>query len=67
MKTLKLIGSELLGMFVGDNKLALMTLAVVAVAAGLALALHAPALGGLALTIGCAGVLIESVWRAARR
>ena len=66
MKTFKLIAAELLAMFVGDNQLALTTLALVAIAAALALALHAPALAGVVLTLGCAGVLIESVWRAAR-
>ena len=68
MTTLALIGQELLGMFVGDNKLALYVLAVVALAATLAFGLGASgAVIGAMLTLGCAGVLAESVLRAGRR
>ena len=68
MTTLALIGKELLGMFVGDNRLALYVLAVVAMAAALAFGLSASgALTGAVLTLGCAGVLAESVLRAGRR
>ena len=68
MNTLRLIGKELIGMFVGDNKLALYVLAIVALAAVCALALHASELvTGAVLVSGCAGVLAESVLRAARR
>jgi hypothetical protein len=67
MNTLALIGKELLGMFVGDNKLALYVLAVVALAAVCAFALHAGALAtGAVLALGCAAVLVESVLRAGR-
>ena len=67
MNVLRLFGKELLGMFVGDNKLALFVLAVVALAAVCALALHANGLiTGAVLALGCAGVLIESVLRAGR-
>ena len=64
MKTLKLIGAELLGMFVGDNKLALFVLAVVALAA---LCAQIPLVAGVVLLLGCLGVLTESVLRAARK
>ena len=68
MRTLTLIARELLGMFVGDNKLALYVLAVVAVAALSALALHLNALAaGALLLLGCLAVLVESVLRAARK
>ena len=67
MNTLALIGKELWGMFVGDNKLALYVLAVVVLAALSALGLHASGLvTGAVLVIGCAGVLVESVLRAGR-
>ena len=68
MTTLALIGKELLGMFVGDNRLALYVLAVVALAAALAFGLGAGgAWTGAVLTLGCVGVLAESVLRAGRR
>ena len=68
MRTLTLIARELLGMFVGDNKLALYVLAVVAVAALSALALPPGELAaGALLLLGCLAVLVESVLRAARK
>jgi hypothetical protein len=67
MNVLRLIGKELIGMFVGDNKLALYVLAVVALAAVCAQVLNTSGLvTGMMLALGCAAVLIESVLRAAR-
>ena len=68
MNTLRLIGKELIGMFVGDNKLALYVLAVVALAVLCATVLHLNALAaGALLLLGCLAVLVESVLRAARK
>ena len=65
MSMLSLIARELLGMFVGDNKLALYILAVVALAALCATVLHLNALAaGALLLLGCLAVLVESVLRA---
>ena len=68
MRTLTLVARELLGMFVGDNKLALYILAVVALAALCATVLHLDArAAGALLLLGCLAVLLESVLRAARK
>ena len=67
MTTLKLIGHELWGMFVGDNKLAIYVLVVVALAAASAFILQAGgAVTGAILVLGCTAVLVESVLRAGR-
>ncbi|MBV1700339.1 MAG: hypothetical protein KGQ46_00795 [Hyphomicrobiales bacterium] len=63
MKLLKAVLSEIFGLFVDDDRLALGVLAMVA---SLALALKTglvPALAGPFLLIGCALLLIENVWR----
>lgn len=67
MNLLALIGKELLGLFVSDNKLALYALAVVAAAAVCAFGLNADAMvTGSLLALGSGGVLAESVLRAGR-
>jgi len=68
MTALAMILRELAGLFVDDGALALAILAIVAVAAVISLALpDAPLLAGAVLTVGCPGVLLLNVMRAARR
>ena len=59
---------ELWSMFVGDRRLTLLVLGVVALAAIVAMAAHAPAVvaAGL-LLVGAVAVLADSVFQAARR
>jgi hypothetical protein len=67
MTTLAMTLRELAGLFVDDGALALEILAIVAVAAGIVLALpDAPLLAGAVLAFGCPGVLLLNVMRAAR-
>ncbi|MGN6098703.1 MAG: hypothetical protein ACTHP8_21015 [Bosea sp. (in: a-proteobacteria)] len=62
MRVLRLIFSELYGMFVDDEFLALSILGVVMVAAIVTSLFHASSIGtGFILVIGCAGVLTSSV------
>lgn len=68
MHVLRLILSELYGMFVDDEFLALSILGVVIAAAIVATMFHASSLGtGLVLVIGCVGVLTSSVLQGARK
>ena len=68
MSALRPILAELVGLFVDDGSLALAAILLVAVTAALsALALLPPVLIGALLAIGCVAILIESVFRAARR
>lgn len=64
MNIAKLIFSEVVGLFIDDEFLAIAILIVVGLAALLAFWLHAPALvvGGV-LLLGCIGVLVSSVVR----
>jgi hypothetical protein len=68
MKILSLILSEIVGMFVDDEFLALAILAVVAAAAAFAfLAEAAQLVTGVVLLIGCVAVLLASCVRAVQK
>lgn len=65
MSTFNLILRELIGLFIGDQFLAIAILAVVAISVGLAFVANAPPLvTGTTLLIGCIAVLARSVLRA---
>jgi hypothetical protein len=67
MTMLKQIFAELIGMFVGDARLTLAVLAIVAgVAALIKIAGIDPLGAGVILLVGCLGLLIENVHRSAR-
>ncbi len=67
MTMLKEIAAELIGMFMGDARLTLAVLAVVASAATLINLAGVDPLGaGAILLVGCLGLLIENVHRSAR-
>ena len=67
MTMLKEIIAELTGMFMGDSRLTLAVLAIVAGAAGLIKLAGVDPLGaGDVLLVGCLGLLIENVHRSAR-
>ena len=61
------IAKEILGLFVDDQGLALAILAAVAAALLIAFALHASAIAGAVLAIGCLGALVVSTLRARPR
>ena len=68
MTMLKEIIAELIGMFMGDARLSLAVLALVAGTAALIKLAGVDPLGaGGLLLIGCLGVLIENVHRSARQ
>jgi len=68
MKLLQTIGSELLGMFVDDGSLALLSLVLIAVVSAAVKLLGLPPLGGgLVLGAGCLVVLSYSVRQATRK
>jgi hypothetical protein len=67
MMMLKEIVAELIGMFVGDARLTIGVLAIVASAAALIKLADINPLGaGGILLVGCLGLLIENVHRSAR-
>ena len=67
MTMIKEIIAELIGMFMGDARLTLAVLAIVAGAAGLIEIAGVDPLGaGGVLLVGCLGLLIENVHRSAR-
>ncbi len=67
MTMLKEIIAELIGMFMGDARLTLAVLALVASVAALIKLAGADPLGaGGVLLVGCLGLLIENVYRSAR-
>ena len=67
MKILSLIIKELVGMFIDDGALALLSvLLIVAVTVVVRFASLPPLFGGVALLIGCLAILFESVRRATR-
>lgn len=67
MKFLKALFSELFGLFVDDGNLAVLSLVLIAVVAGLVKLLAVPALLSAALLlVGCLVILALSVQRAAR-
>lgn len=68
MNALKLVFTELVGMFVDDGSLALFaTLLIAGIAALVKLAGLAPEWGAVLLLLGCLALLTESTQRAARR
>jgi hypothetical protein len=67
MTMLKELAAELVGMFVGEMRLTISLLAIVAIAAILVDVIGvAPLLGGATLLLGCVVLLVESVLRGAR-
>jgi hypothetical protein len=68
MNILRDVARELLGMFLADARLTTATLVLVAVVAGLVLAMRVePLLGGSLLLLGCLAILIEAAIREAKR
>jgi len=67
MIMLKELAAELIGMFIGDKRLTISILAIVAAVGSLVdfIGLH-PLVGGSALLFGCLILLIDSVCRSAR-
>jgi len=62
------VAKELLGMFLADARLTTTTLVLVAIVAGLVLALRVETLlGGGVLLLGCLATLVEAAAREARR
>jgi hypothetical protein len=67
MTMLKELAAELIGMFVGETRLTISILAIVAAVGSLVAFIDLdPLLGGAALLFGCLALLIESVCRSAR-
>jgi hypothetical protein len=65
---LRAIVAEVLGLFIDDGNLALLSLFLVAVVTGLIKLLGLPPLwGGVLLLAGCLAILAESALRAGRR
>jgi ABC-type multidrug transport system permease subunit len=68
MNLLKLISAEILGLFIDDGNLAVLSLLLVAVVTGLVKLIGLPPLwGGLLLLVGCLAILAESARRGSRR
>jgi len=68
MTLLREIAGELIGMFLADSRLTAAVLALVALVAGLVLALGLdPLIAGGVLLIGCHLILVEAALREARR
>jgi hypothetical protein len=68
MNLLKLISAEVLGLFIDDGNLAVLSLLLVAVVTGLVKLTGLPPLwGGLLLLVGCLAILAESARRGSRR
>jgi hypothetical protein len=68
MKFIRTALAEFLGMFIDDGQLALTLIALIAVVTLVVKsALIGPLAGGIALLIGCIALLLESVYRHARR
>lgn len=67
MNILRDVARELLGMFLADARLTTATLALVALVAGLVVAMKIePLLGGGLLFLGCLAILVEAAIREAR-
>ena len=61
------VAKELLGMFLADARLTTATLVLVAIVAGLVVALHVePLVGGFVLILGCLVILVEAAVRESR-
>jgi len=67
MTVLKDVLEELWSMFVGDRRLTLLTLLVVALSAALALVAKATLLAAVLVLVGAIAVLTDAVFAAARR
>jgi hypothetical protein len=67
MNVLKQVLEELWSMFVGDRRLTLLTLMVVAIAAGVSLLVKAATLAAVLVFIGAVAVLADAVFEAARK
>jgi hypothetical protein len=67
MNVLKEVLAELWSMFVGDRRLTLLTLAVVAIAACVSLVAKATTLAAVLLFVGAVAVLADAVFQAARK
>ena len=68
MSLIKIVVNELFGLFVDDGSLAVAILALVAALAALArFGLVSPLLGGGLLALGLAGLLLENLFRSARK
>ena len=68
MNVLRLIFSEVVGLFLDDAFMAIAILALIAVSVGLAFVVHATSsvLGGI-LLVGCQSILVISTLRGMRR
>ena len=67
MSRLRMIGAELLGLFVDDWRFTLVTLAwLLLVAVALPMIMADSAWGGPILFLGCLAILVGSTWLAAR-
>lgn len=68
MNLIKLISAEILGLFIDDGNLAVLSLLLVAVVTGLVKLVGLPPLwGGVLLLVGCLAILAESARRGSRR
>lgn len=67
MNVIKEVLEELWSMFVGDRRLTLLTLVVVALSAALALLAKAALLAAVLMLVGAVAVLADAVFAAARR
>jgi hypothetical protein len=67
MNVLKEVLEELWSMFVGDRRLTLLTLVVVALAAALAFLAKATLLAAILVLVGAIAVLTDAVFAAARK
>ncbi len=68
MNLVRAIVAEVLGLFIDDGSLALLSLALVAAVTGLIKLVGIPPIwGGILLLLGCLAILAESALRAIRR
>ncbi|WFU07911.1 hypothetical protein QA646_11335 [Rhizobium sp. CB3090] len=68
MNVIRILISELIGMFIDDGSLAAFSLIlVIAVAGAVKLLALPPLIGGLLLLLGCLAILVHSVRRAVKR
>jgi hypothetical protein len=67
MNVLKEVLAELWSMFVGDRRLTLLTLIVVAITAGVSLVAKAATFAAVLLFVGAVAVLADAVFQAARK
>jgi len=67
MNVLRQVLEELWSMFVGDRRLTLLTLVIVAIAAGVSLLAKATTLAAVLILVGAVAVLADAVIQAARK